>query len=105
LLDLRTDEGLVGISSNRLSLLFSDVMGFVKVGTLLFISITGLVVLGGNTSIADPSANFRDAFEGTTSDANGLINALVRITFSYQGYQNCFNMMNEVKVRGAVPRV
>lgn len=57
------------------------------------------MVLGGNTSIADPSANFRDVFAGTTSDANGLVNALVRITFSYQGYQNCFNVMNEVKVR------
>jgi hypothetical protein len=66
------------------------------------ISITGLVVLGGNTSIADPSANFRDAFAGTTSDANGLVNALVRITFSYQGYQNCFNIMNEVKVGNAL---
>ncbi|KAL1586007.1 hypothetical protein WHR41_04735 [Cladosporium halotolerans] len=88
---------ILGISSNRLSLLFSDVVGFIKLGTLVFISITGLVVLGGNTSIADPSANFRDAFAGTSSDANGLVNALVRITFSYQGFQNCFNLMNEVK--------
>ena len=62
------------------------------------ISITGLVVLGGNTSIADPHANFRDAFAGTSTDANGLVNALVRITFSYQGFQNCFNVMNEIKV-------
>lgn len=62
------------------------------------ISITGLVVLGGNTSVPDPGANFRDVFAGTTSDANGLINALVKITFSYQGYQNCFNVMNEIKV-------
>ena len=61
------------------------------------ISITGLVVLGGNTSIADPGANFRDSFAGTTGDANGLVNALVRITFSYQGFQNCFNVMNEIK--------
>jgi len=62
------------------------------------ISITGLIVLGGNTSIADPGANFRDSFAGTTGDANGLVNALVRITFSYQGFQNCFNVMNEIKV-------
>lgn len=69
------------------------------------ISITGLVVLGGNTSIADPNANFRDAFAGTRSDANGLVNALVRITFSYQGFQNCFNVMNEIKVRGLISRL
>jgi amino acid transporter len=54
-------------------------------------------VLGGNTSIPDPGVNFRDSFAGTTSDANGLVNALVRITFSYQGFQNCFNVMNEIK--------
>jgi hypothetical protein len=30
------------------------------------------------------------------------VNALVRITFSYQGYQNCFNIMNEVKVGNAL---
>ena len=60
------------------------------------------MVLGGNTSIADPSANFRDAFAGTSSDANGLVNALVRITFSYHGFQNCFNVMNEIKVSDAL---
>lgn len=63
------------------------------------------MVLGGNTSIADPNANFRDAFAGTSSDANGLINALVRITFSYQGFQNCFNVMNEIKVGDVLGRV
>jgi hypothetical protein len=69
------------------------------------ISITGLVVLGGNTSIADPGANFRDAFAGTSTDANGLINALVRITFSYHGFQNCFNVMNEIKVSDILGKV
>jgi hypothetical protein len=69
------------------------------------ISITGLVVLGGNTSIADPGANFRDAFAGTSTDANGLINALVRITFSYHGFQNCFNVMNEIKVSDSLGKV
>lgn len=62
------------------------------------ISLTGLVVLGGHTSVVDPGANFRDAFVGTRTDANGLVNALVRITFSYQGFQNCFNVMNEIRV-------
>lgn len=62
------------------------------------ISITGLVVLGGNTSVADPNANFRDAFAGTSSNGNAMANALVKITFAYEGYANAFNMMNEVKV-------
>lgn len=65
------------------------------------ISIPGFVVLGGGTKIADPDANFRDPFAGTTSNgfnlANALVNALVNITFSYQGYENAFNVMGEVK--------
>ena len=89
---------LLGIFSNRLSLLASDIIGGIKVLTLLFISITGLVVLGGHTSIAKPRANFQDPFEGTTGDGNGLANALVKITFAYAGFQNCFNVMAEVKV-------
>ncbi|KAK6436792.1 hypothetical protein LTR95_007016 [Oleoguttula sp. CCFEE 5521] len=89
---------LLGIYSNRLSLLLSDIIGFIKVSTLIFISITGLVVLGGHTSVKDPHHNFRDPFAGTTGDGNGLATALVRITFAYAGYQNCFNVMNEVKV-------
>ncbi|KAK0642550.1 High-affinity methionine permease [Lasiodiplodia hormozganensis] len=85
------------IVSNRLSLWLSDIFGFIKVSTLIFISITGLVVLGGNTSVADPNANFRDAFAGTSSNGNAMANALVKVTFAYEGYANAFNMMNEVK--------
>ena len=62
------------------------------------ISITGFVVLGGGVkSIPDPGANFRNAFEGSTNDAHGLVSALVRINFAYEGYANAFNMVNEVK--------
>jgi hypothetical protein len=63
------------------------------------IGITGLVVLGGNTSIKDPTANFKNSFSGT-SDATvyGATNALMDIVFSYQGYTNAFNVVNEVKV-------
>jgi amino acid transporter len=61
------------------------------------ISITGFVVLGGGTRVADPKANFRDPFAGTTTNGFNLANALVNITFSYQGYENAFNVMGEVK--------
>jgi len=61
------------------------------------ISITGFVVLGGGTRVADPKTNFRDPFAGTTTNGFNLANALVNITFSYQGYENAFNVMGEVK--------
>lgn len=47
--------------------------------------------------MADPHANFRDPFSGTTTNGFNLANALVNITFSYQGYENAFNVMGEVK--------
>lgn len=57
-------------------------------------------MLGGHTRVADPGANFRNAFEklegGTT--AYGITNALYKIVFAYAGYTNAFNMVNEVKV-------
>ncbi|OJD31604.1 high-affinity methionine permease [Diplodia corticola] len=85
------------IANNRLALWLSDIIGLIKVATLVFISITGLVCLGGHTSVADPTINFHDAFAGTTGNGNGLANALVKITFAYSGYQNAFNVMNEIK--------
>lgn len=78
---------------------FQNAIGVVKILTLIFIIITGFVVLGGHTDVQDPKANFRNAFEGTGSaSAYGLTNALYRIIFSYGGYNNAFNLANEVKV-------
>jgi len=48
---------------------------------------TGLVVLGGHTRVKDPHSNFRNAFEGTTSNGNGLATALVKVNFAYTGYE------------------
>jgi len=62
------------------------------------ITITGWVVLGGHTRVEDPHANFRNAFAGTTSNGNGIANALVKINFAYAGYTNAFNVVNETKV-------
>ena len=81
----------------RFSYHLSNAIGMVKLLTLIFVAITGLVVLGGHTSIQNPTANFHHAFDGTTSSAYGITNALVKIIFSYQGYENAFNVVNEVK--------
>ncbi|KIW94282.1 uncharacterized protein Z519_05598 [Cladophialophora bantiana CBS 173.52] len=87
--------------STRWSYRVSNAIGLVKLLTLIFVAITGLVVLGGNVSrVPDPHANFRNAFsgfEGTSASAYGVTNALVKIIFSYAGYENAFNVVNEVK--------
>ncbi|TFK40147.1 high affinity methionine permease [Crucibulum laeve] len=88
---------LICIASTKWSLRLSNAIGIVKVLTLIFISITGLVVLGGHTRVEDPRGNFRDSFAGTTSNGNGLATALVKVNFAYAGFENAFNVVNEVK--------
>lgn len=77
---------------------FANVVGFIKISTLLFISITGFVVLGGHTRIKNPTANFQNSFQGKAT-AYGTTNSLYKIIFSYAGFENSFNVANEVKVR------
>ncbi|KAH8205702.1 hypothetical protein TruAng_000196 [Truncatella angustata] len=74
----------------------SNAIGIVKLLTLVFIAITGLVVLGGHTSVQNPTDNFKNSFQGTATPY-GLTNALYRIIFSYGGYNNAFNVVNEIR--------
>ncbi|RDW84019.1 High affinity methionine permease [Aspergillus mulundensis] len=77
---------------------FSNAVGVVKICTLLFVIVTGFVVLGGNTRVENPKANFQDAWSGSSNaTAYGFTIALYRIIFSYGGYNNAFNVANEVK--------
>lgn len=67
------------------------------------ISIAGLVVLGGHTRVVDPNINWRNAWEGSSSaTAYGATNAMVKLIFSYAGYQNAFAVVNEIKVREVI---
>lgn len=84
--------------NTRVSYALSNAIAVIKVLTLVFISITGLVVLGGHTKVADPTYNFRNSFSQGSPTAYGLTNALYKIAFSYSGYTNAFNVVNEVKV-------
>ncbi|KAJ5901476.1 amino acid transporter [Penicillium taxi] len=73
-------------------------IGFIKIATLLLISITGLVVLGGHTRVEDPMLNWRDPWVGTSdASAYGATNAMIKLIFSYAGYTNAFGMVNEIK--------
>lgn len=83
--------------NTRLSIIASNTIDVVKFLTLVFISILGLVVLGGHTRVDKPDTNFQNLFEGQISPW-GVTNALYRIIFSYADFENAFNMVNEVKV-------
>ncbi|XP_014556384.1 hypothetical protein COCVIDRAFT_100056 [Bipolaris victoriae FI3] len=87
---------LVVLFHTRASYWISNAIGAIKLITLVFIAITGLVVLGGHTRVKNPSAGFRDAFDGSPS-GYGVTNAMYKIIFAYAGYENAFNVVNEVK--------
>lgn len=99
-IDLNDSNAIIVLIFNtRWSLRISNAIGLVKLLTLIFISITGLVVLGGHTRVKNPTANFKNAFNGTSgATAYGATNAMYKIIFSYAGYENAFNVVNEVKV-------
>ena len=86
------------IAHNRYSLYAINVFGALKLLLLVFIAISGLVILGGNFgSIPDPSLNYRHGFKGTTSSGYNLSQAMVNISFAFSGWQNAFSMANEIK--------
>lgn len=82
--------------SNKWSMRLQNVIAYVKVIILVFVAITGLVVLGGHTRIKDPKSHFKDPFKGTTGNANVWANALVKIIFSFAGWNNANNVLNEI---------
>ncbi|KDQ17199.1 hypothetical protein BOTBODRAFT_30010 [Botryobasidium botryosum FD-172 SS1] len=83
--------------STKWSLRFVNVVSFVKVVTLLFIVITGWVVLAGGTRVSDPHANFRHGFSGTSSNGNGIATAIVKVNFAFSGWSNAINVMGEMR--------
>ncbi|KAI1267924.1 high-affinity methionine permease [Xylariaceae sp. FL1019] len=89
---------VVVLINTKFSLWAINFIGALKVITLVFISTTGFVVLGGHVSrVSDPGANFRNALEGTTTSGYDLSVAIVNIIFAYTGYQNAFSLVNEIK--------
>ncbi|KAH8989891.1 amino acid transporter [Lactarius hatsudake] len=68
-----------------------------KIAILVFIVVTGWVVLSGKTRVQDPHVNFRHAFAGSSTSSNDYAAAMFKILFSYSGWQNANYVLNEVK--------
>lgn len=90
-----TFAALMSAFNTRWTLRLSNLLGFVKVVFMLFIIISGFVVLGGGTRVSDPHSIFKNAWEGTTTDGNAISNAIIKVSFSYGGTQYVFAMVGE----------
>jgi len=63
-----------------------NVLGVFKVILLLFIVVTGWVVLSGRvSSVKDPYASFHNSFTGSATSSNLYATALFKVLNSYAG--------------------
>ncbi|KAF9052140.1 amino acid transporter [Panaeolus papilionaceus] len=74
-----------------------NALSMFKVIILLFVVVSGWVVLSGKTHIKDPHANFRNAFAGSSHSGNDYATATFKVLFAYTGWSNVNYVMNEVK--------
>ncbi|KAI9447220.1 amino acid transporter [Lactarius psammicola] len=81
----------------RLGVRLMNVLTLFKIVILMFIVVTGWVVLAGKTRVQDPHANFRHAFAGSSTSSNDYAAAMFKVLFSYSGWQNANYVLNEVK--------
>lgn len=82
----------------KVGILVMNGLSGIKIIILLFIVITGFVVLGGNVkSVPDPNASFRNSFAGSSTSSYAYATALFKVLNSYTGWSNAAYVLNEVK--------
>lgn len=81
--------------STRWSLRLQNLLGFVKVVFMLFIVVLGWVVLAGGTKVTNPNQSFQDVWAGTTTSGNDIANSIIKVSFSYSGYNYAFGVVAE----------
>lgn len=91
-----TTAFLIHGTALKWGLRLQNFIGYVKVGIILLIIVTGWVALAGHLRIPKPN-NFSNAFEGTTGSAYGIVTSLYNITYSFIGYSNANYALSETK--------
>ncbi|KAF8169222.1 amino acid transporter [Pholiota molesta] len=81
----------------RIGVLLMNTLSVFKIVILLFVVISGWVVLSGKTHIKDPHANFRNAFAGSSHSSNDYATATFKVLNAYAGWSNINYVLNEVK--------
>ncbi|KAI9829971.1 MAG: hypothetical protein M1838_005847 [Thelocarpon superellum] len=75
-----------------------NLLGSIKVAILLFIVVTGWVVLSGRVKrVPDPGASYHNAFAGSVRSGSPYATALFKVLNSYAGWSNAAYVLNEVR--------
>ncbi|KAI0078614.1 high affinity methionine permease [Panus rudis PR-1116 ss-1] len=81
----------------RLGVWVMNGLSVFKIVILLFVVVTGWVVLSGHTRIEDPHVNFRHAFAGSSHSSNDYATATFKVLNAYAGWSNVNYVLNNVK--------
>ncbi|KAI0365762.1 amino acid transporter [Pilatotrama ljubarskyi] len=81
----------------RLGVWVMNGLSVFKIVILLFVVVSGWVVLSGHTRVADPHANFRHAFAGSSNSSNDYATATFKVLNAYAGWSNVNYVLNNVK--------
>jgi amino acid transporter len=76
-----------------------NILGFFKVAVLIIITLSGLGVMTGMIELESRPNNFKDMFknDGFGGDMYSFAIALLRIFYSYRGWDNCNTVMGEIR--------
>lgn len=89
-------------TNTKFAMRLNNFIGFVKVVFILFIAISGLVVLGGKTRVGNTHDIFKNAWEGTTTDGNLISNSILKVVFSYGGSGYAFGVVAETRPQNTI---
>ncbi|CDO71025.1 hypothetical protein BN946_scf184844.g29 [Trametes cinnabarina] len=81
----------------RLGVWVMNGLSIFKIVILLFVVVSGWVVLSGHTRVPDPHANFRHAFAGSSNSSNDYATATFKVLNAYAGWSNVNYVLNNVK--------
>lgn len=76
-----------------------NALGTFKIIILLLIAFSGFGALAGHVKLPEDEKphNFRNAFEGTSSNANAFVTGLYNVIWSFIGYSNVNYALSEVR--------
>ncbi|EJU03979.1 amino acid transporter [Dacryopinax primogenitus] len=92
-----TVTSAIALASTKWSLRIVNVFSIFKVLSLIFVVITGIVVLLGLTHIKDPWTHFQHPWANSNWDLNGLANTLIKTNTAVAGWHNAFFVLGEVR--------
>ncbi|KAF8129236.1 amino acid transporter [Boletus edulis] len=81
----------------RIGVYVMNALSIFKIVILIFVVITGWIVLSGKTHIANPEANFTNAFAGSSHNSGDYATATFKVLYAYSGWQASNYVLNNVR--------